>query len=123
MPPHFHPHPMPRPRPRFRGGYTGYYPYPYYETQVIEVDRTAPQLPWRVLQAANGVVLFQSASMADALKFFKSAKVGVPLVLQRWAGNGWQTESGLSDAAVDDGVGLGTLIMASLAIIGVYYFL
>lgn len=128
MPPHFpHPRPMPRPRPRFRGGYTGYYPF-YPETQVIDVDRTGPALPWRVV--AGTQIVFQSAGMQSALLFFKTANQkalgGVPIALQRWAGNGWQTEAtrnGSLGDAVSEGASLGTFIFGAIAVIGLYYLL
>lgn len=132
------------PRPRFRGGYPGYFP-PLYETQVIEVDRTGPALPWRVISTTSWgrTTHFQGSTMQAALVAFKAAVANLKkthpfntqLDLQHWNGNGWQSEAGfnstsgwtmgqeLGDSAVSEGVGLGTFIMAAFAIIGVYYFL
>lgn len=100
---------MPRPRPPFRGGYRGYSFYP--QTQVIEIERSEPAFPWRVV--AGTQIVFQSSAMNDAITFFKTANQkalgGVPLALQRWAGNGWVTEATrnagqLADAPIETGI-------------------
>ena len=97
--------PRPLPHRRFFGGG---YPYPVYQEPIIlEVERSSLPLPWRVTQynSWGESVLFQSASMADALKFYKdksrnwkSTTVGfnVNLNLQHWTGSGWKTEASMN---------------------------
>jgi len=81
----------------------------YQEPIILEVERSSPQpqLPWRVTQynSWGESVLFQSVSMANALKFYtdksrnwKSTTVGfnVNLNLQHWTGSGWKTEASMN---------------------------
>lgn len=146
MPPH-----IPRPRPRPIPGHRphGFYPRQpiVYDlpTQSFVVDSSGPELPWRVTHynSWGRSVVYRSADKAAAAKFFLSlnnAQLGfnVTVELQHWDGAGWQTVAqrnsqgntvqgslrGLNDnAAVKEGITMGTAILAGLAILGAYLIL
>ncbi len=92
-------HPGPRPRFYGRGRFYGGYYYPP-EVQVIEVERS-PALPWRVTTTSSwgGTVLMQTASMQDALRYYRNHKFPSPppfnieVALEHWTGSGWKKEA------------------------------
>lgn len=113
MPPHI---PFPRPRPRLPRTrvYGGRIMPIYAEPQVIEVQRSEPALPWRVVSGIQ--LIFQSASMNDSLKFFQTANLKAlgnqPLMLQRWTSNGWITEATRNAGQLGETPGVETGIFA-----------
>lgn len=82
---------------RGRRFYGNAYPYytEYVDPIVVEVERSAPPLPWRVVVYTAGAEhMFFGSSAAEAIEKARSAvrtqKIRVKrTVLQRWNGSAW----------------------------------
>lgn len=68
---------------------------------MLDVERLEPALPWRVIEVSSwgAPTKMQSASMQDALAYFRNYRWDCPtpfnqdLQLQRWTGSDWHTEA------------------------------